>query len=252
MIIIYLAVAGACAEQEANAGGGSPPAGVTLNQIYFSDSSTSGAGAGAIVKIFRNSFNFFSGTSGVGTDITGLTQNVVVSQVSGTTTKSTYTLPAANLSNFFTSAQLSSEQVFLNLATFLQAPNGLSSLPLNAYAVNSVATTSTGLFIFNEATIFGGELKGASYPLQNSLTIGNTYPQAGLSGNWGIMGTGTLSGSFGGIAGTVVNITAMFDNRARGGSISAGQTITIVYSAEGVNTSGTTENTFHQVEITLT
>lgn len=250
MIIIYLAVAGACAEQEANAGGGSPPAGVTLNQIYFSDSSTSGAGAGAIVKIFRNSFNFFSGTSGVGTDITGLTQNVVVSQVSGTTTKSTYTLPAANLSNFFTSAQLSSEQVFLNLATFLQAPNGLSSL--TSYAVNSVATTSSGIFVFNEGAQFGSELKGASYPLQNSLTIGNTYPAVGISSNWGIMGTGALSSTFGGVAGGVVHITALFDNSARGGSISAGQTITIVYAAVGVNSSGATENTFHQVEITLT
>ena len=249
MIIIYLAVAGACAEQEANAGGGSPPAGITLNQVYFSDSSTSGAGAGAIVKIFRNSFIFGVG-SGIGTDITGLTQNVAVSALSTTHTKSTYTLPATNLSSFFTSAASAGEQVFLNLATFLQAPNGLSSV--QSYSVSSVATTSSGVSMFNEGTLFGAELKGASYPLQNSLTIGNTYPAAGLSSNWGIMGTGALGSTFGGVAGTVVNITTLFDNSARGGSINAGDTMTIVYAAKAVNSSGVTEVSSHTVEITLT
>lgn len=248
MITLYNAIAGSCAEQEANAGGGgTPPAGVTLNQIYFSDSSTGGASAGATVKIFRNSFNFFLGSSGIGTDITGLTQNVVVSQVNATTTKSTYTLPAANLSGFFASAGVSGEEVFLNLATFLQAPNGLNSL--TNYEVVSTATTSSGIFVFNEGQIFNAELKGSSFPLQNSLTIGNTYPANGISGNWGIMGTGTLGATFGGLA---INITRLIDNTARGGTIGVGDTITIVYSARGVNGSATNEITNHQVEITLT
>ena len=246
---MYNAIAGSCAEQEANAGGGSPPAGITLNQVYFSDSSTSGAGAGAIVKIYRNGFIFGVG-SGTGTDITGLTQNVAVSALSTTHTKSTYTLPATNLSSFFTSAASASEQVFLNLAIFLQAPNGLTSI--QSYSVSSAANTGTGVMVFNEGAAFGSELKGASYPLQNSLTIGNTYPAVGISSNWGIMGTGTLSSTFGSVAGTVVNITALFDNSARGGSITAGDTITIVYAVKAVNGSGVTEVSSHTVEITLT
>ena len=43
----------------------------------------------------------------------------------------------------------------------------------------------------------------------------------------------------------------MVDLTARGGSISAGDTITIVYTAEGVNSSGATENTNHIVGIIL-
>ena len=247
MIVLYNAIAGACAEDKANAGAGSPPAGVTLNQIYFSDSSTSGAGAGALVKIYRNSYNFLTGASGVGTDITGLTQNVGVSQINATTTGSTYTLPAANLSAFFAVANLSGEEVWINLATFLQAPNGLNSL--TNYEIVSVATTSTGIGVFSPAVLFGATLKAATFPLQNSLTIGNDYPANGVSGNWGILGTGALGSSFGG--GVAIDIPGMVDLTARGGSISAGDTITIVYTAEGVNSSGATENTFHQIGIIL-
>ena len=249
MIIIYLAVAGACAEDKANAGGGgTPPAGVTLNQIYFSDSSTGGASAGATVKIFRNSFNFITGASGVGTDITGLTQNVVVSQVNATTTKSTYTLPALNLTGFFAFANLSGEQVWINLATFLQAPNGLNSIS-QGYEIVSATTTSSGLAIFSAAVLLGVTQNAASYPLQNSLAISNEYPASGVTSDWGILGTGTLSNTFGG--GLAIDIPQLVDLTARGGSISAGDTITIVYTVEGVNSSGTTETTLHQVEITL-
>ena len=106
--------------------------------------------------------------------------------------------------------------------------------------------------VFNEGAAFGSELKGASYPLQNSLTISNTYPAVGISSNWGIMGTGTLSSTFGSVAGTVVNITALFDNTARGGSITAGDTKTIVYAVKAGNGSGVTEVSSHTVEITLT
>ena len=248
MIVLYNAIAGSCAEQEANAGGGgSPPPGITLNQIYFSDSSTSGAGAGAIVKIFRNSFIFGVG-SGIGTDITSLTQNIGVSALTPIQTKSTYSLPATTLSSFFSSAASVGEGVFLNLAAFIQAPNGLNSL--TTIAVISATTTSSGITILNEAVQFGTSVKGASYPLQNSLTIGNNYPFAGISGNWGIMGTGTLTQTFGG-AGPTINTTNLFDNTARGGSISAGDTITVVYGASAVNGAGATENTIHEIEITL-
>ena len=62
---MYNAIAGSCAEDEANAG--SPPVGpspITLNQAYFSDSATNGAGAGVRLEIYGNIqfFDFGGGT----------------------------------------------------------------------------------------------------------------------------------------------------------------------------------------------
>ena len=254
MIIIYLAVAGACAEQEANAGGGgvSPPAGVTLNQLYFSDSATSGANAGCIISLFRNSGSFFpTPSSGVGTNITGLSSpTVTATSTSGT--KSAYTLSATTFGNFLTAANTSAQTVYLSIGAFLQFPNNSNTISSISFInVHSINTTSSGIFIFNPSVSFGGGVSqiGATFPQQNSLAIGNTSPIAGLTDNWGLMGTGLLSQTF--TSSSNIDYTSLFDGRGRGGTISAGDVITVAYKAKASG-GGITEIADHVIEITLT
>tara|TARA_B100000963_G_scaffold233679_1_gene204102 strand:- start:7959 stop:8795 length:837 start_codon:yes stop_codon:yes gene_type:complete len=277
VIIIYLAVAGACAEDKANAGGGgTPPAGgVTLNQVYFSDSAVSGANAGIVPNIFRNAgfLGFGVGSqpfptiSMTGTSITGLS-SPTVTQIAADEVQSDYTIPTATWIAFLDSAfnaaitdpftgKTRNEQIFFNIGTFLQTPNGVSNI--NFFRLVSASTNMTGIITFvpPEITI------AANYPLVNSLAISTTYPFAensvfqGTSGDFGILGTGLLTGYSqfnpppNGQTQTLI-MANVIDVRAKlGQNPTAGQTYTVEYQVSINNTAGQLEKTTHRVVLTL-
>ncbi len=255
---MYNALAGICEEDVANAGGGgTPPAGVTLNQLYFSDSATNGANAGCIISFFRNgTFNSgppnFTITSGVGTNITGLSAPTV-SVVNSTTTKSAYTLSATTLINFLVAAQQNTnpfQVVYIGIGAFLQFPNNSNTISgISFISCVHASTTSSGLFVFNPAVQFGNSLEAPNFPQQNLLAIGNDTPVQGLSSNWGLLGVGQLTFNVG--SSSAIDYCQVYDNRGRGGTISAGDVITIVYQAKASG-GNLTEIGFHIVEITLT
>ena len=267
---MYNAIAGSCAEQEANAGGGGGGGGgglITLNGAYFSDSAVSGAQAGVNAHILRNvGFVNQSGSgppfptqSMIGTFLTGLS-SPTISLVAADETKSDYTLPAATLNAFFNAALVGQtdpftgknrrEEVFFNIGCFLQTPNGLSQL--DDYRIINAATTWSGVFT-NFAV---SAVVGANWPLQDSLAISNTYPQPpfffqqATTGDWGVCGTGQLQIIQ---SAPALSHVRLVDFRALAGvNPSAGQTFTIKYRCTILNAAGQAEKNFHTVVITLT
>jgi len=268
---LYNAIAGSCAEQEANAGGGgSPPAGITLNQIYFSDSATGGASAGNTIEFWQNNMFLQIGTQpinrsyGSAQSIAQLLSTPTVSALSATETKSAYTLPASTLISFMNLAVTGQtspytnnnepSQILLNIGMFLQAPNGLNSITqyeLDNMTIGWGGVISQFPFIANNTP---------NFPQQNSLGLSTDYPSntnvnfnpaTGNSGDWGILGnSGVLTLNFS--ANYAIDLVYIFDIRARGASPSAGQTATFRYKAIAVNGAGATETAYHTVEITLT
>ena len=267
---MYNAIAGSCAEDEANAGGGGGGGGglITLNGAYFSDSAVSGAQAGVNAHLFRNvsfvntnaSGPPFPAVSMTGTYLTGLS-SPTISLVAPDETKSDYTLPASTLIAFLNAAQVGQtdpftgknrrEDLFFNIGCFLQTPTGLTTL--NHYSVDSAASTWSGIFT---SLPFGGFV-GANWPLVDSLAISNTYPIHGFggfaqpnSGDWGVCGTGTLQS----LQSPTISHIFLADFRAKigGTNPSAGQTLTVRYRANLTNGSNVLEKPFHTVVITLT
>jgi len=278
LITLYNAIAGSCAEQEANVGGGgSPPAIVTLNQAYFSDSAVQGAGAGIVPNLFRNTgFINQQGTgppypavSMTGTNITGLS-TPVISQVNSSTTKSAYTLPTSTFIAFLNSAQqpvtdpftgkTSTQLVFFSIGAFLQTPNGITGA-IDYYKLDSVSTNIGGIVTFAGG---GAIQQGANYPLVDSLAISNTAPMGannfsqGVVGDWGIQGTGQLTdydplnpppnGQT-----QALEYLFFFDVRGGiGGNPTVGEKVTIHYEVQIDNLQGVQETSTHTIEITLT
>jgi len=271
---LYNAIAGSCAEQEANAGGGgSPPAGITLNQIYFSDSATGGAGAGCVVEIWQNNqfidvsggfLNPMPRSYGTGVSIASSLSTPTISALSTTETKSAYTLPASTLISFMNTALTGQtspytgsneiSQMFLNIGFYLQAPNGLNSITQYEFVSNTMGWS--GVLNFGG---FGAN-HTPNFPQQNSLAHSTDFPanfnssfnpSAGVSSDWGILGnSGVLALNF--AASFVLDLTNLADGRARSGtSPSAGQTATFRYKAIAVNGAGATETAYHTLEITL-
>ena len=272
---MYNAIAGSCAEDEANAGGGggggSPPAGITLNQFYFSDSATSGAGAGVIVELYLNNqfLNFFvnpmTRSYGTGVSLASALSTPTISALSTQETKSAYTLSASTLIAFLNTAQTGQtnpytnsnepSQIFFNIGMFLQAPNGFNNM--TQYEIVAATINWGGVMTF-----FGnGSFVTPNFPQQNSLAISTDYPSVtnanfnpstGNSSDWGICGnSGVLTLNF--LSGFNITILQLADMRARMGTApSAGQTATFRYKAKAVNSSGTTVEAFHTIEITLT
>ena len=152
------------------------------------------------------------------------------------------------------------EQIFFNSATYLECPNGLQTL--NRYEVDNVIMSWTGFqalavvgFTFPPSTV----CVGANYPLQDSLAISATYPDVGLLGgtgansDWGICGTGVLNSSTSNNSNSQpMSMFTFRDMRFIFGNPLAGETFTIRYKVEIVNTAGQTETAFHTVVITLT
>lgn len=271
---MYNAIAGSCAEDEANAGGGgSPPAGTTLNQIYFSDSATGGANAGCVVEIYSNNmFMDFSGgfgnpiprSYGTGASIAGSLSTPTISAVSATETKSAYTLSANTLVTFMNNAQTGQtspytgnnemSQMFMNIGFYLQAPNGLNSI--TQYEIDSVTINWGGVLFFGGF----GSFTTPNFPQQNSLAVStdmpsttnaNFNPSTGNSSDWGVCGnSGVLAINF--AASYNVELINLGDGRGRSGTApSAGQTATFRYKAIAVNSAGATETAYHTIEITL-
>ena len=123
---MYNAIAGSCAEQEANAGGGSPPAPITLNQAYFSDSATSGAQAGVVLEIYGNmQFNDIGSVplnrafANPPIELTTSLSTPVISALSATETNSLYTISASAFDSFLNTAQTGQASPY---APFLNQP----------------------------------------------------------------------------------------------------------------------------------
>jgi len=273
---LYNAIAGSCAEQEANAGGipvGPQP--ITLNQAYFSDNVTSGASAGIVPEIYSNvqfidfaggftpPFNRAFATTPI--ELTTSLSTPTISAISTTETKSAYTVSATALIQFlnlsatgqpspFPPNQNFQFEIFVNVGLFLQTPNGLNTLI--SYEIDSFSTNIAGIQIFPGL----GHVSTSNFPLQNSLQISRQYPATGtnnnfnpasVSSNWGMLGTGILNASF--VPGVILEPLNLFDMRARMGvSPAAGQVLTIRYKAVITNSSNNQEQAFHTLEITLT
>ena len=151
------------------------------------------------------------------------------------------------------------EQIFFNAATYLECPNGLQTL--NRYEIDNVIMGWTG---FQALPVVGLSFPpstvcvGANYPLQDSLAISATYPDVGFSGtgansDWGICGTGVLNtGTSNNSNSQPISMLLFRDVRFIFGNPLAGETFTIRYKVEIVNTAGQTETAFHTVVITLT
>ena len=268
---MYNAIAGSCAEDEAN---GIPvgPSPITLNQAYFSVSATSGAGAGGVLEIYGNmQFTDFGSSNPINRafanppiELTTSLSTPTISAISTTETGSLYTLSATTLNNFLNTAQTGQAspyspffnqnfQLFMNIGVFLQAPNGLNSL--NSYEIVSITSNIGGI------GFFGGfqQTITSNFPLQNSLQISRDYPVMGtnnnfnpasVSSNWGILGTGILNAGFGS---PIIDPIFIADLRARtGSSPAANQGVSIRYKAVAVNGAGNQEQSFHTVSIVLT
>ena len=269
---MYNAIAGSCAEDEANAGGGgSPPAGITLNQAYFSDNAANGSSAGVVLEIYANTQFIQFGSNPINRafattplELTTSLSTPTISAISATETKSAYTVSATAFTNFMNSAQTGqaspyppgfsqSFEMFMNIGLFLHVPNGLNSLI--SYEIDNISNNIGGLFIFAGF----GQMTTSNHPLQNSLQISRDYPvfgtnnnfnPASVSSDWGILGTGILNLGFGS---PTIEILNLGDLRARlGASPAAGQVLSVRYKAVITNSANNQEQAFHTVEITLT
>jgi len=152
------------------------------------------------------------------------------------------------------------DEIFFNVATYLHAPNGLQTL--NRYEIDNMNMGWTGFqarpvvgFAFPPSAV----CVGANYPLQDSLAISTTYPDpgfvsgVGISSDWGICGTGTLNTATTNNSNSQpITMLNFRDFRQILGPPQVGQTFTIRYKAEIVNTAGVTETAFHTVVITIT
>lgn len=283
----YNALVGICEEDAANSGG-SPPA---QSGVFFSNSQ---GGSQAIDPYMWRNARFSTGgfiipfVSGIGTFLV-FSSSPVHSQISSNEYKTDLTLTVADLTAFADAAivgQLNPfaeeeeeegeiiiinpggglglgqnviEEIFFNVATYLECPNGLGTL--NRYEIDSVVM-GWGGFAAIPVTNFitGGHGVGSNYPLQDSLAKTNLYPDvggfggAGFNGDWGICGTGTLgTATSKNTAQQPINIIRVADFRAKGfGTPAQGQTFTTRYKVEIVNNAGATETAFHTVVITLT
>lgn len=272
---MYNAIAGSCAEQEANAGGGAPvgPSPITLNQIYFSDNAANGSSAGVVLEIYANTqFLDFSGGgppfnrafANPPIELTTSLSTPTISALSATETKSAYTVSATAFNNFMNSAQTGQAspyfpfmnfpfEMFMNIGVFLHTPNGLNNLI--SYEIVSISNNIGGMQIFGGF----GQQTTSNFPAQNSLQISRDYPvfgtnnnlnPASVSSDWGICGTGILNVNF---ATPIIEILNLGDLRARlGASPAAGQVLSVRYKAVATNSSNNQEQAFHTVEITLT
>tara|TARA_R100001463_G_scaffold106311_1_gene160913 strand:+ start:3933 stop:4802 length:870 start_codon:yes stop_codon:yes gene_type:complete len=285
--LYYNALVGICEEDVANAGGGSPPA----SPCFFSN--TQGGSQSISPYMWRNA-NLFTGNlinpfaSGIGTYLI-FSSSPVHSQISSNEWKTDLNLPLSDLITFADAAIIGQvnpfseeeeeggiiinpglpgggglnllnqqEDIFFNVATYLECPNGLQTL--NRYEIDNVTMNWSGFFIFPLINFQTGSGVGANYPLQDSLAISNTYPYTGgfqgggFNSNWGICGTGVLgTATSNNSSQQPINIIMIRDFRLKNpqNPPQVGQTFTVRYKVEIVNTAGQTETAFHTVVITL-
>lgn len=283
----YNALVGICEEDAANSGGSPPP----QSGVHFSN--TQGGNQAIDPYMWRNAL-FNTGSlllpyaSGNGTYLV-FSSSPVHSQISSNEWKTDLTLTVADLTTFADAAIVGQfnpfeeeeeeeggiivnpfpggglggggtvyEEIFFNVATYLECPNGLGTL--NRYEVDSVTINWGGFAAIPVMNFLTGYGVGSNYPLQDSLAKSNVYPHvgaiggAGFNSNWGICGTGTLgSSTSNNTSQQPIMIIRVADFRAKGfGTPAQGQTFTTRYKVEIVNSAGATETAFHTVVITLT
>lgn len=274
MIIIYLAVAGACAEDKANAGGGgTPPAGITPpSQIYTAESS--GGSVGIIINTYAVNFNQFFINGSLPIQIPALS-GTATNSASITATNLTLigqpffirvetTIPATSFNSIMNSGFTggnSTNYLFPTIGFFLESPNGtVSNLAYDIVAVQSNITNTLALWQGDPALApFNFAYTGNNWPLQDSTDFTNGHllalPIISVGANGGLGSHGTLTNSLG--MQLPQNLTysgVLIQNAAgRGGgnvSANAGETLRIVYQFQA-QVGGSTEITAVEYKLTL-
>ena len=278
MITIYVAIAGCCAEDEANAGGGSPPAGISApSQIYTAISN--GGAVGVIIEAFGVNFTefffnqigpqkilAFSGKAGAPSTMT--IADITNPSLNGGfhTIQLTNTMTASAFNSIFTTGfNGSSGLTHLDQATFLigwflESPNGLVSI--SSYDIVSCSTNMTGfgaIWTGDPNNLFPQSFTGDQFPLIDSTSFNNAVDFVGFSfspnaaGSLGANGTKTTNGSIGFNTGTMSLISLRNFAPRQGGlaNAQAGESFSTVYRVIG-NISGNQERTFIEHKILLT
>ena len=282
MIIIYLAVAGACAEQEANAGGGGggPPVGLTPpNQVYtaISNGGPVGFTVHAIgvnyAQMFQNNIggqvispfngNSITNASMTLTDLTSPSLNGGVFTI-----KLTHVMPASAFNSLlgtgFTGASGSAhiDETFFLFGWYFESPNtGTVQIYSGEISVQGASANFNGVGLV--AKTHRSEV-GQNYPLVDSTSFTNATEVFSL----GFGGGGVTSDSHLGSNGvvTVGNqpvfvqgdshcICSLRNFAGRGGtgtpSATAGQSMTIEFRIRG-DTGQAAEVTHFLYQLTLT
>ena len=273
MIILYNAIAGACAEDKANAGGGgTPPAGITPpSQIYAAESS--GGSVGIIVNVYGINFleifinsavpiqiPALSGTATNSASITATNQTLVGQPFN---IKVETTIPATSFNSIMNSGFTGGNKcdfLFPAIGFFLESPNGTaSSLDYRIGAVQSNITNTIADWPGDPSFApFNRTYIGNNWPLQDSTDFTNGHLLAmqplsnGVVGGLGVHGTLT-SGSMNSTSqGTLSGILLRNIAGRGGGSVSAnaGEFIRIFYELEA-QVGGIVETTIVEYKLTL-
>ena len=274
MIIIYLAVAGACAEDKANAGGGgSPPSGLTPpNQIYTAESS--GGSVGIIVNVYGNNFQQFFLNGAVPVQISALsgtaTNNASITAANTSFVGGPYqikvetTIPATSFNSIMNSGFTGGHRmnfIFPAIGFFLESPNGTASnLDYRIGAVQSNITNTVITWQGDPAFApFNQGYIGNNWPLQDSTDFTNghllSFPLSSSGANGGLGVHGTLTNSLGMQAPQGNSLSGVIIQNAagRGGgtfNANAGEFIRIFYELEA-QVGGLTEATIVEYKLTL-
>lgn len=272
MIVLYNAIAGACAEDKANAGGGSPPAGITPpSQIYTAESI--GGSVGAIVNVygvnFLQTFVFgalplvlppLSGTATNNASI-GVTNQTSVGQPFNIRMETTISANGFNLimNNGFTGGN-TNDMLFIALGFVLESPNGTAS-SLD-YRISGVQSTLTNIIADwpgdPSFAPFNRNYVGNNWPLQDSTDFTNGHllslgpTSNGVVGGLGAHGTLTTGAMQSNTGNTFSGVSLQNAAGRSGGSVSAnaGEFIKIFYELEA-QVGGSTETTIVEYRLTL-
>ncbi len=271
---MYNAIAGSCAEDEANAGGGgTPPAGITPpSQIYSAESS--GGSVGIIINTYAVNFGQFflngsvpiqiptlSGTATNNASITATNQTIIGNpfQILVETT-----IPASSFNTIMNSGFTGGSPVnylFLAIGFFLESPNAtITGLPIYTItALQSNITSVAALWNGDPALApFNFGYIGNNWPLQDSTDFTNghllSFPPTsnGVVGGLGSHGTLT-SGSMQSPQGNTFSGIILQNAAGRGGgsvSANAGEFMRVFYRLEA-QVGGSTETTIVEYKLTL-
>ena len=188
---MYNAIAGSCAEQEANAGGGGspPPAGIAPpNQIYTAISN--GGAVGFTVHTLGINFaEFFSGntptnivtafngnqTTNASMNITNLTDPLILN--GEFFIKLQHTMPASAFNSLFGTGFTTSsgstthiDEVIFLFGWYLESPNGTATLSHGNIDIMGASQNMTGMGLFAKTT---RSQVGQTYPLIDSTSFTN-------------------------------------------------------------------------------
>ena len=187
---MYNAIAGSCAEQEANAGGGGspPPAGITPpNQIYTAISN-GGAVGFTVHTIGFNYAEFFNNnipptvvsafggnqTTNASMNITNLTNPLILN--GEFIIKLQHTMPASAFNSLFgtgftiPSGSTHIDEVFFLFGWYLESPNGTATLNHGNIDIMGASQNFTGVGLAAKTT---RSQVGQTYPLIDSTSFTN-------------------------------------------------------------------------------